>query len=153
MLRGAITGLAVHNLPLVRDFCPRLGHVETARFIQPFGYVVVVTDDAQTIELLAYMGGAWPPHWMLRTVGRNSELHASFPPSFVLAGSSKAELVRTDTTRVFEFGTNGYQCEWEMLHDAMTGEAEPFVSLDDVVNDIVYALDIADQVDRWLENA
>ena len=38
-----------------------------------------------------------------------------------------------------------------MLHDAMTGEAEPFVSLDDVVDDIVYALDIADQVDRWLE--
>jgi myo-inositol 2-dehydrogenase / D-chiro-inositol 1-dehydrogenase len=151
MLRGAITGLAVHNLPLVRDVCPRLGHVETARFIQPFGYVVVVTDDVQTIELLAYMGGAWPPHWMLRTVGRNSELRASFPPSFVLAGSSKAELVRTDSRRVFEFGTNGYQCEWEMLHDAMTGEAEPFVSLDDVVDDIVYALDIADQVDRWLE--
>ena len=79
MLRGAITGLAVHNLPLVRDFCPRLGHVETARFIQPFGYVVVVTDDVQTIELLAYMGGAWPPHWMLRTVGRNSELARQLP--------------------------------------------------------------------------
>ena len=38
-----------------------------------------------------------------------------------------------------------------MLHDAVTGDAVPFVSLDDVVDDIVYALDIADQVDRWLE--
>ena len=113
--------------------------------------VVVITDDVQTIELLAYMGGRWPPQWLLRSVGNESELRVSFPPSFVLAGSSKAELVRTDCRRVFEFGTNGYQCEWEMLHDAVTRDAVPFVSLDDVVNDIVYALDIADQVDRWLE--
>ena len=94
MLRGAITGLAIHNLPLVRHFCPRLGRVETARFIQPFGYVVVITDDVQTIELLAYMGGTWPPQWLLRSVGNESELRVSFPPSFVLAGSSRAELVR-----------------------------------------------------------
>jgi myo-inositol 2-dehydrogenase/D-chiro-inositol 1-dehydrogenase len=151
MLRGAITGLAIHNLPLVRHFYPRLGRVETARFIQPFGYVVVVTDEVHTIELLAYMGGAWSPHWALRTVGNKSELRATFPPSFVLAGSSKAELIGADSTRAFEFDTNGYESEWEMLYEAVTGAAEPFVSLDDVVDDIVYALDIADQVDRWLE--
>ena len=32
MLRGAITGLAVHNLPLVRDFCPRLGQRRDGAF-------------------------------------------------------------------------------------------------------------------------
>jgi predicted dehydrogenase len=150
MLRGAITGLAIHNLPLVRHFYPRLGHVETAWFIQPFGYVVVLTDGVRTIELLAYMGGTWPAHWALRTVGDKSELRVNFPPSFVLAGSSTAELRGAGSTRVFEFDSNGYQCEWEMLYEALMGEAEPFVPLDDVVDDIVYALDIADQVDRWL---
>ena len=152
ILRGAITGLAIHNLPLVRHFQPRLGRVETARFIRPFGYVVVVTDEVQTIELLAYMGGSWPAHWALRTVGDKSELRANFPPSFVLAGSARAELTGADSTTVFEFSTNGYQCEWKMLYEVLMGQAEPFVSLDEVVDDMIYALDISDQVDRWLED-
>lgn len=148
MLRGAILGLAIHNLPLVRQFHPRVGRVVSARFIKPFGYTVVVTYEARTLELLAYMEGRWPPHWTFRAVGENSELRADFPPSFVLAGSSKAEVTGGGSTSVFEFATNGYQCEWESLHDAATGEAEPLVSLDDVVDDIRYALDLADQVDR-----
>ena len=151
MLRGAITGLAVHNLPLVRDFCPRLGHVETARSSSRSGTwswsptTYKPSNCSRTWEAPGRRTGCCEP-W-----AGTVELRARFPPSFVMAGSSKAELVRTDSRRVFEFGTNGYQCEWEMLHDAMTGEAEPFASLDDVVDDIVYALDIADQVDRWLE--
>jgi myo-inositol 2-dehydrogenase / D-chiro-inositol 1-dehydrogenase len=150
MMRGAITGLAIHNLPLLRQFHPRLGELQTARFIQPFGYVVVLTDGARTLELLAFMGGAWPPHWTLRTVGAKSELRVTFPPSFVLAGSSRAELISAASTSVFEFDTNGYQCQWDALHDAATGKVEPLVSLGDVVDDITYALDLADQVDRIL---
>ncbi|MEY2400188.1 MAG: myo-inositol 2-dehydrogenase / D-chiro-inositol 1-dehydrogenase, partial [Ilumatobacteraceae bacterium] len=153
MLRGAITGLAIHNLPLVRQFQPRLGELQTANFIQPFGYVLVATDGLHTIELLAYMGGSWPPHWAFRTVGDNSELRATFPPSFVLAGSSRAEVTGAGSTKVFEFQTNGYQEEWEMLHAVAMDEAEPLVSLGEVIDDIVYALDLSDQVDRWLAEA
>jgi predicted dehydrogenase len=151
MLRGAITGLAIHNLPLVRHFQPRLGELRTARFIQPFGYVVVVSDGLHTIELLAYMGGTWPSHWALRTVGDKSELRVVFPPSFVLAGSARAEVCGTRPTTVFEFDTNGYQEQWKMLHSIAIGDAEPLASLAEVVDDIVYALDLADQADRWLE--
>jgi myo-inositol 2-dehydrogenase/D-chiro-inositol 1-dehydrogenase len=111
---------------------------------------VVVTDGVRTLELLAYMGGAWPPHWALRTIGARTELRVTFPPSFVLAGSSKAELVGADSRTVFEFDTNGYQCQWDALHDAATRRIEPVISLDDVVDDITYALDLADQVDRFL---
>jgi len=150
MLRGAITGLAIHNVPLLRQFHPRLGELQMARFIQPFGYVVVVTDGVRTLELLAHMGGPWPPHWALRTVGANSELRVTFPPSFVLAGSSRAELIGASSTRVFEFDTNGYQCLWDALHDAATGKVEPLVSVGDVVDDITFALDLSDQVDRFL---
>jgi hypothetical protein len=66
----------------------------------------------------------------------------------VLAGSSRAELATGESTRVFEFGTNGYQCEWEALYEAAVGGAEPIVSLGEVVDDITYALDLADQVER-----
>ena len=83
--------------------------------------------------------------------GRQAELRATFPPSFVLAGSSKAELIGADSTRTFEFDTNGYQCEWDALHDAATGKTEPLISLGEVVDDVIYALDLAEQVDRWLE--
>jgi myo-inositol 2-dehydrogenase / D-chiro-inositol 1-dehydrogenase len=150
MLRGAITGLAIHNIPLLRQFHPRLGDLQAVRFIQPFGYVLVVTDGVRTLELLAYMGGTWPPHWALRTMGARTELRVTFPPSFVLAGSSKAELVGADSRSVFEFDTNGYQCQWDALHDAATGRIESVISLGDVVDDITYALDLADQVDRFL---
>lgn len=150
MLRGAVLGLAIHNLPLLRQFHTRLGQVASVHFIRPFGYALVASNEVQTLELLGYMGGSWPPHWALRTVGRNCELRVMFPPSFVLAGSSRAELVTADSTRVFEFDTNGYQCEWAALYDAAVGDAEALVSLVEVVDDITYALDLADQVERMV---
>ena len=148
MLRGAVLGLAIHNLPLLRQFHTRLGELSSVHFIRPFGYAMVASNDVQTLELLGYMGGSWPPHWALRTVGRNCELRVTFPPSFVLAGSSRAELVTADSTRVFEFDTNGYQCQWAALYAAAVGDAEPLVSLGEVVGDIMYALDLAGQVER-----
>ena len=148
MLREAVLGLVIHNLPLLRQFHPRLGELASARFIRPFGYAIVVGDEDQTLELLGYMGGMWPPHWALRTVGRSCELRVMFTPSFVLAGSSRAELVTADSTQVFEFDTNGYQCEWAALYEAAVGEAEPLVSLGDVVDDIICALELAERVER-----
>ena len=150
MLRDAVLGLAIHNLPLLRQFHPRLGELASACFIRPFGYAIVVGDETRTLELLGYMGGTWPPNWALRTVGRGCELRVMFTPSFVLAGSSRAELVTADSTRAFEFDTNGYQCEWAALYDAAVGDAEPLVSLSDVVDDITYALDLADHVERMV---
>ena len=147
MLREAVLGLAIHNLPLLRLFHPRLGELASADFIRPFGYAIVVGDDVRTLELLGHMGGTWPPNWALRTVGGNCELRVTFPPSFVLAGSARAQLVSVDSTRVFEFDTNGYQCEWMALYEAAVGDAEPIVSLGDVIGDITYALDLADQVE------
>lgn len=52
---------------------------------------------------------------------------------------------------MFGFDTNGYECEWDALYDAAVNEVQPLISLDEVVDDIIYALDIADQVDRWVE--
>jgi myo-inositol 2-dehydrogenase / D-chiro-inositol 1-dehydrogenase len=150
MLRDAVTGLVIHNVPLLRQFHPHLGDVASARFISPFGYDIVLTNGVQTLELLGYMGGSWPPHWNLRVVGRTSDLRVAFPPSFVLAGSSRAELRTAGSTRVFEFDANGYQHEWVALYGAVAGEAEAVVSVGDVVDDVTYALDIADRVDRLL---
>jgi myo-inositol 2-dehydrogenase / D-chiro-inositol 1-dehydrogenase len=147
MLRDAALGLVIHNVPLLRQFHPHLGELVSASFIRPFGYSMVLTTGDRTLELLGYMGGSWPAHWRFRSVGRKSDLRVTFPPSFVLAGSSRAELTSGGSTRVFEFDTNGYQNEWAVIYDAAVGTAEPLISLADVVDDIVFALDLADQVD------
>jgi myo-inositol 2-dehydrogenase/D-chiro-inositol 1-dehydrogenase len=153
MLRSAILGLAIHNLPLIRQFHPQLGAVASARFIPPSGYDIVITGGDTTVELLAYMGGDSPPAWTLRVVGTHHELRVTFPPSYVLAGSARAELHSNGTTTVFQFDENGYQRQWAALHDAATGLTEPPVTVRDAVDDIIYALDLADQVDRKLEPA
>ena len=153
MLRSGILGLAIHNLPLIRQFHPRLDVVASARFIPPFGYDMVMTGDDTTVELLAYMGGDSPSAWTLRVVGIHQELRVTFPPSYVLAGSARAELLTKDTTTVFQFEENGYQRQWADLHDAATGLTEPRITVRDAVDDIIYALDLADQVDRKLEPA
>jgi hypothetical protein len=151
MLRVATLGLAIHNIPLVREFVPTLGPLTIARFLPPFGYAMVAADDTCVVELLAYMGGAWPPSWTMHVVGRDHELHVTFPPSYVTAGSSRAELRGRDATTVFELERNGYQGQWLALHDVVTNGTAPAIPLAVAVDDIVYALDLADQVDRLLE--
>ena len=150
MLRFGILGLTIHNLPLIRQFHPVLGQVATASFLPPFGYDMVVTGDDQAVELIAYMGVSWPPSWTLRVVGETHELRINFPPSYVLSGSARAEFVNRQGTRLFEFADNGYQRQWMALHAAVVGDADPLVSLDEVVDDITYALELADQVDALL---
>ncbi len=147
MLRDAALGLVIHNVPLLRQFHPRLGELKSMSFTPPFGYTMVVTDEDRTMELLGYMGGRWPPHWGFRAIGTKGDLRIAFPRSFVLAGSSRAELTTADSTQVFRFDTNGYQNEWVALYDAAVGSSAPLISLDDAVDDVVYALDLADQVD------
>jgi myo-inositol 2-dehydrogenase/D-chiro-inositol 1-dehydrogenase len=147
MLRDAALGLVIHNVPLLRQFHPHLGKLKSKSFTPPFGYTMVTTDGERTLELLGYMGGRWPAHWRFRTVGRESDLRISFPPSFVPAGSSRAELTTAGATRVFEFDTNGYQNEWVAIYNAAMDGSEPLISLADAVDDVIYALDLADQVD------
>ena len=148
MVRGGMLGLAIHNFPLIRMLNPVVGRVVSAEFVRPWGYMVVLTDGLHTLELLAYMGGAWASDWSLRAVSRTCDLRATFPPSFVTGGSSVVHLTTGDSSRTFQFDINGYQREWEVMYDVVVDGANPPASVDDVVADVVYALDIADQVDR-----
>lgn len=150
MLRFAILGLAVHDLPLVRDVFPGVGELRVARYVPPFGYVLALSDGDRSAELLAYMDGTWPPHWEWHAVGRSHELRVQFPPSYVLAGSARAEIVGKGSTTVFEYDHNGYQAQWRHLHAVAAGEEPPLVPLAQAVDDLVFALDLADRVDELL---
>ena len=148
LLRGAVLGLAIHDLPLIRSLRPTLGRLRTARYVRPFGYSMVLDQDDGVTELHALMPGGWAPDWTLRAVGETHELRVTFPPSYVLSGSCRAEIIGVGETRSFQGPVNGYQAEWVHLADVVHGEAAPIVSVEDAVTDLHYALDLADQLDE-----
>lgn len=153
MMRGAMLGLAIHNIPLVRDFHPNMGQLKSASFLPPFGYSLVSEAAGSTAELTGLMPGAWPPKWTFEVVGRFHRLYAEVPPSYVMAGSARIELSSPSGTRVFQSGTNGYQKLWQAVGDTVRHGALPPISLDTAIDDLAFALDLADGIDHLLEKA
>jgi predicted dehydrogenase len=150
MLRAAILGLAIHNLPLVRSFVEGIDSLVSARFVPPFGYEMSFASCGRSARLVAMMPGTWAPHWTLRVVGRAHELHAAFPPSYVLGGSSRCAVRAADRTTTFEYDESGYEAMWRHVHALGTGSEQPRATLDEIVADLSYALDLADRVDGFL---
>lgn len=153
MMRGAMLGLAIHNIPLVRDFHPEVGTLELAQFLPPFGYTLVSAANGSTAELSGMMPGQWPPKWTFEVLGKTHCLRADMPPSYVMAGSARVELAGPGGTQVFQSGVNGYQALWQAIAGTVRGGAEPPIDLDTVIADLGFALDLADGIDRLLEAA
>ncbi|MCW5719832.1 MAG: Gfo/Idh/MocA family oxidoreductase [Devosia sp.] len=153
MMRGAMLGLAIHDIPLVRDFHPNMGQLKSASFLPPFGYSLVSEAEDSTAELTGLMPGVWPPKWTFEVVGRSHRWYAEMPPSYVMAGSARIELSGSSGTRVFQSGTNGYQKLWQAVSDTVRHGAPPPIPLETAIDDLAFALDLADGIDHLLEKA
>jgi predicted dehydrogenase len=144
-LRDAVLGLAMHAIPLVREFVPDIGSVSFARLLKPWGYSITCTKDERAVQLIGFMPGRWAPDWTLRVWGRGQELTVDFPPSYVLAGSATARLAADAESRSWHYPRNGYQAEWEYVADVANGRADPGHRLGTAVSDLACAIRIADQ--------
>lgn len=153
MMRRAMLGLAIHNLPLVRNFQPEMGKLVSADFLQPFGYALVAANEGCVTELTAVMPGDWPPKWTFEVIGRTHRLHVTMPPSFVMAGAARVEIGGPDGSQVFGGNRNGYQALWQAIAQSVTEGTPPPFALDTVIGDIKFALDLADGADRLLRAA
>jgi predicted dehydrogenase len=153
LLRGGVLGLAIHNLPLIRALMPSFDDVTVARSLKPWGYLLVLTSRTQVAELVAVTSGHWGPSWTFGATGPGYELSVDFPPSYVLAGSATARLETGNGTSVWRDRENGYQAEWRHLVDVATGMAEPRISLQQSLDDLVYALEVVDGAGRHLLGA
>lgn len=147
-LRYAMLGLAIHNIPLIRDFYPRVGEVFAADVIAPFGYAIASCSDNQAAEFNALMPGDWPPGWSLRVTGRKHSLAFEFPPSYVLSGSTRVELSGVSSTQVFEAPVSGYEALWHHIADVIHGSEKPHFHLDRIVADLDFAISLADGAER-----
>ena len=152
-VRGGILGLATHNLPLVRRFAPTVDEVLSAGYLNPWGYELTFRSGGTAVQLIAVLPGQWRPNWSMHVFGSRSELHVQFPPSYVLAGSATSTLSTSESQSVWQYPINGYQQEWLHLSDVVNGRAELAPPVQTAVDDLLYALHLADGADTLILEA
>ena len=146
-LRESILGLAIHDLPLIREFLPHFSDlsISRAQTVEPAGYAISGVAAGRIIDLRSAHIDSWRPQWLLEVFGQNTSLKLMFTPSYVQAGSAVAELRTATETRVFgPYSSNGYEGEWQHLHRLATGGARPN-STERLIDDLRFALEIADK--------
>lgn len=148
LIQAAVMGLAIHDIPLVRRFVPRFDDVvvNTSDLYGGFGYVIGMTAADRLIQLTGGVTTQWDPSWTFEVFDDITHLTITFTPSYVHAGSATAELRRDGVTQQFgPFVHNGYEGEWRALHDVVHGDSRRAPSLDSLIDDLVFAVDIAAQ--------
>ncbi|BDI22987.1 Gfo/Idh/MocA family protein [Herbiconiux sp. L3-i23] len=163
MMSGSIMGLAIHDLPLIRMFCPDWEEAEvlSAQIIRSGGYLLHLRIGARNVRVAAVMTQTLQPEWRLEAIGDDIALDVDFPNSYVHYGSAVATLSRgTSAERVGPFEENGYVGEWRYLADLVNGRAEP-IPIERLIDDVVFAIRIAgtgstevrDRFNREMETA
>jgi myo-inositol 2-dehydrogenase / D-chiro-inositol 1-dehydrogenase len=148
-LRNVILGLTVHDLPLVRAFVADFDtfEVDSARLLEPFGYLINARTATHDLQFVASVHGHWDTDWELEVISDTQVLTISFPPSFVNARSAVATLCDSDGSRqVFgPYESSGYEAEWHALYDIAHGEIGAGPTVESFIADLAITLKVADQ--------
>ena len=145
VVRQLVLGLAVHDLPAVRDLAPAFEGVDFAAAVPPIGYTVGFRASGVRVLLTAVMLPDGPdPAWRL-TIGTSTDrVDVEFPPSFVHAGSATVRVrggdVRATTYR--REAEDGYVREWRALAALLDGTAT--MEYHEVLDDAIFAIELAD---------
>lgn len=146
MIRGGIMGLAIHDLPLVRAFCPDFTDLEvlSCHVPDPSGYLINLRIGDRNVQVFGINTQSWEPEWTFEAIGDAESLRIDFTPSYVQAGSATATISRAGESEVYgPYLSNGYESEWRYLADLATGKAAP-VDVTELIHDLTFALEIAD---------
>ena len=154
VVRQLITGLAVHELPMLRDLAPTIERVVFARAIAPIGYVLGYRASGIPVRMATVMlpDGA-DALWSLEIVTDTDVLTVSFPPAFVHVGSAEVRVV-TETGKRTTYpidDTDGYLAEWRALADVLNGSS--VVEYDELLDDARYAITLADAASELIGGA
>lgn len=159
VVRELVLGLAVHDLPLVRDLAPALERIVFARELAPVGCCVGFVASGIPVTLSAVMlPDGVDALWRVRVTTEADEIDVDFPPSFVHRGSASAT-VRTAAGAVVSYPPQpdeGYIAEWRALAALAKGRgrAEGFglTEYDEIAADARFALEVADGAARWIRD-
>lgn len=151
MVRGGIMGLAIHDLPLVRAFCPDFrpdtNAVEVISCELPAtgGYMLTLRVGDRDVRVCGFNTLSWEPEWVFEAISDDAALRIDFTPSYVQAGSATAVLTTGGERHVFgPYPMNGYEAEWRFLAGLVTGANDP-LDVDVLIHDLTFALEIADK--------
>jgi predicted dehydrogenase len=145
VLRQLLTGLAIHDLPAVRDIAPGIGEVAYARVVSPIGYLVGYRAGAVLVQLALTMLPEGPDAlWRMSIATSHDRIEVDFPPAFVHAGSAAVRVRSVDglCTEYPRDDEDGYVAEWRLLASLLEGDAP--VEYDELLADAHYAIDLAD---------
>ncbi|QIG39193.1 Gfo/Idh/MocA family oxidoreductase [Microbacterium sp. 4R-513] len=152
VVRALLTGLAIHDIPLVRDLAPQFERVVFARALAPVGYAVGYIASGVPVQLTTVMrpDGA-DALWRLTVTTDRDRLDVTFPPAFVHAGSAAVRLRAVDgrDTNYPREESDGYVAEWRALAELLES-GEP-VEYEELLDDVRYALRLADEASRLVE--
>jgi predicted dehydrogenase len=145
VVRQLVLGLAIHDLPALRDIVPRLDDVIYARPLSPIGYTIAARGGETLVSLTAVMlpAGA-DAHWRMSISTALERLDVDFPPTFVHAGSARAG-VRGANGQLTEYPTaaeDGYVEEWRALAALLDDGAT--IEYEHILDDARYAVHLAD---------
>ncbi|KAA9105065.1 Gfo/Idh/MocA family protein [Microbacterium rhizomatis] len=152
VVRQLVLGLAVHDLPLVRDLAPRIEQVVYARPVPPIGYAIGYRASGVLVQLTAVMlpGGA-DALWRMRVTTPVDVIDVEFPPAFVHAGSAAVTVRGADgaITAYPREPDDGYVREWAAFAGMLDGH--DVVEYDELLDDAHYAIDLADAAALLIE--
>ena len=145
VVRQLVLGLAMHDLPLVRDLVSHPPRVIFARPVAPIGYVLGL----QCADVLVRMTAVMLPEgaealWRVSVGSSGDRVDVDFPPSFVHAGSARVT-VTDEEGRITTFPSDpedGYVAEWRALLDLV--DAGLPVEYDEMLADALFAIEVAD---------
>jgi myo-inositol 2-dehydrogenase/D-chiro-inositol 1-dehydrogenase len=155
MMVGGIMGLAIHDLPLVRAFCPDFTDLEvlSAQVLNPSGYLVNLRVGNRHVQVHGVNSNSWRPEWVFEAIADDASLRIDFSPSYVQAGSATAVLRRAGKTEVYgPYASNGYEAEWRYLAALAQGTAEP-LDVTVLINDLTFALEVAEKASEFVRAA
>jgi predicted dehydrogenase len=145
VVRQLVLGLAVHDLPAIRDLAPDFEGVDFATPVVPIGYTIGFRSSGVPIVLSAVMlpDGA-DALWRLSIGTSTDRVDVEFPPSFVHAGSATVRARTGDirTTAYRRDAEDGYVREWKAL-DALLDGATP-MEYGELLDDALFTIDLAD---------
>jgi predicted dehydrogenase len=145
VLRQLLTGLAIHDLPAVRDIAPGVDEVVYARIAPPIGYVVGYRAGGILVQLALTMLPQGPDAlWRMSIATSHDRIEVSFPPAFVHPGSAVSRVRSVDGlwTEYPRDPEDGYVTEWRLFASLLEG-ATP-VEYGELLADSHYATDLAD---------
>lgn len=147
IVRQLVLGLAIHDLPLVRDVAPVFEEISFARALPPIGYDIGFRASGALVRLTALMNASGADSlWRVRIATTHDRVDVDFPPPFVHAGSA-AVRVRDEEGRILRFPvepSDGYLEEWRALAALLRGDLP--MEFEELEADARFAIILADAV-------